>query len=141
MSTTSLQLSLAADMIRRYGLTADTLVIEVGSGEGAFLRSLQKHGVRVLGIEPKLPEMVRAWALGVDTLAAHFGVGVAEYVRMHYGPVKLLISRSVRAGTEEFARLVAGGSRCLSADGTIAIHSAGVNALVEVRPDPIARAA
>ena len=141
MPTLSLDRELALELVRRYGLSADDLVVEVGSGTGAFLKSIHKCGVRVLGIEPDMMAMARAWSAGVDTLAAHFNVGTAEYVRSRYGSVKLLLARGVKPGTEDFARLVAAGSRCLATDGAIAILETGVNAVVEVRPDPIRRRA
>jgi len=140
MSKFSLDRECALDLIRRYGLSTGDLVVEVGSGDGGFLQAMQACGVRVLGIEPDMQAMSRAWTEGIDTLAVHFGPGAADYIRAKYGAVKLLVARSVKPGTEEFARLLA-GSRCLTADGVIAILSAGVNAVVEVRPDPAHRRA
>lgn len=139
MSTIPFQQAHTADLIRRYGLGAGSFVVEVGSGDGSFLRPFQENAIRVLGIEPNPYAMFEAWTAGVDTLAAHFGVGIAEYVKKLYGPVRLLLARSVQAGSEEFARLIAASSRCLAADGVLAIQSAGVNAFVEVRPDPPGR--
>jgi SAM-dependent methyltransferase len=139
MSIISFQEALAADLIRRYGLAAGSFVVEVGSGDGEFLRPFRQAGIRVLGIEPNPHAMTVAWEAGVDTVAAHFGIGVAEYVKQLYGPVRLLIARSVQAGSEEFARLIAAAPRCLAVDGVLAIQSAGINAFVEVRPDPPAR--
>jgi hypothetical protein len=125
----------ATELIHRYGLNSQTLVVEVGSGSGQFLKTLQKHGIRVLGVEPDLNAMSQAWSAGVDTIGAEFGIGTAEYIRQHYGAVKLLIAQSVPAGSEAFTRLVAGSARCLHPDGVLAVQSAGVNAFVEVRPD------
>jgi hypothetical protein len=135
MSVISIEHELAVDLVRRYGLTAADLVVQVGSGTGGFLRSVQTCGARVLGLEPDMQSMARAWADGVDTLAVHFGTGTAEYIREKYGPVKLIVARGVKPGSEEFSRLVAAGSRCLAADGAIAILDSGMNAAIDVRPD------
>lgn len=136
---TSLKQQLSSDLVRRYGLTGSSFVVEVGSGEGRFLQALQKQGIRVLGIETDVRTMARSWFSGVDTISAHFGIGVADYIRNRYGCANLIIARSVRAGTEEFAQLLAGAARCLTPDGIIAIQSAGINAFMEVRPDPPVR--
>jgi hypothetical protein len=136
MTNSPLLTELAADLVRRYCLTADDLVIEVGSGEGTLLKAIRGLGPRVLGVEADVEAMMRAWAAGVDSIAAVFGPGVADYARRRYGPARLLLGRSVRVGGEEFARLVAAGSRCLVPDGVIVVHSAGANAVIEVRPDP-----
>jgi predicted TPR repeat methyltransferase len=134
MSVISLERESARELVRQYGLTAADLVVEIGSGSGAFLHSLKDCGVRVLGVEPEMQSMAAAWAAGVDTLAVHFGSGAAEYIREKYGPAKLILARDVKPGTDEFARLVAAGSRCLTPDGVIAILGAGMNAVVDVRP-------
>lgn len=135
MPTISLDRELAAELIRRYGLRPGDLVVEVGSGEGHFLNALRALGIRVLGIEPNMMSMARAWSDGVDTIAAHFGPGTAEYLAAKYGTAKLVIAHSVRAGSEEFGQLVAGGSRCLTPEGAIAVLATGANAVVEIRPD------
>jgi|GEM_PF-3669304 len=141
MSVISLEREAATSLVRRYGLTPADLVLEIGSGAGSFLKSLQALGIRVLGAEPDMWAMAQAWNAGVDTLAVHFTAGAAEYIREKYGLVKLLVARNVKPGTEEFAALVAASSRCLAADGAIAILGAGANAVVEVRPDVPARRA
>lgn len=136
MTTSPPLTELAAELVRRYGLTGDDLVIEVGSGEGTLLKALRALGPRVLGVEADVEAMTRAWAAGVDSIAAVFGPGVADYARRRYGPARLLLNRSVRPGGEDLARFVAAASRCLTPDGVILIHSAGANAVIEVRPDP-----
>lgn len=128
---------LAAELVRRYALTAADLVVEVGSGEGVLLKAVRALGPRVLGVEPDVAAMARAWAGGVDSISAVFGPGVAGYVRRRYGPARLVVTRSVRGIGEELARFVASASRCLAPGGAIVIHSGGVNALVEVCPDPV----
>jgi len=136
MTTSPPLTEFAAELVRRYGLTGDDLVIEVGSGEGTLLKALRALGPRVLGVEADVEAMTRAWAAGVDSIAAVFGPGVADYARRRYGPARLLLTRAVRPGGDEFARFVAAGSRCLAPDGVILIHSVGGNATIEVRPDP-----
>ena len=135
MPVFSIEQQPAADLVRRYALTTADLVVQVGSGNGGFLRSVQACGARVLGLEPDMLSMARAWADGVDTLAVHFGAGAAEYIREKYGLVKLIVARSVKPGSEEFSRLVAAGSRCLAANGAIALLDTGSNAVMDVRPD------
>jgi len=137
MAMTDPEADAAKDLIRRYALTAESFVIQVNSGAGALLKSLQVEGPRVLGIEPDSVAVAQAWAAGIDTLAARFDAAVAERVRKKYGPARLLIARSVPAGSEEFEKLVAAATRCLAADGAIAIHAAGINALIEMRPSPL----
>src|SRR4051794_27391367 len=106
MPTTHAPFESAAELVRRHGLTPSDLVIEVGSGDGPLLKAIRDRGPRVLGIEPDVMAMSRAWADGVDTIAAVFGPGVAEYVRRRYGPARLVVTRSVRGIGDELTRFV-----------------------------------
>jgi methylation protein EvaC len=129
---------LATELVRRYALTANDLVVEVGSGEGLLLKAVRDFGPRILGVEPDVAAMSRSWAAGVDTIAAVFGPGIASYVRRRYGPARLVVTRSVRGIGDELSRFVAAASRCLTPGGVVVIHSGGINALVEVCPDLVA---
>jgi SAM-dependent methyltransferase len=141
MSVIPMEREAALGLVRRYGLAQSDLVLEVGSGTGRLLAELRDHPVRVLGLEPDMRRMAEAWTSGVDTLAVHFCGGVADYVKDKYGPVKLVLSRHVKPGSDEFARLVAAASRCLAADGAIAILDSRLTAIMDVRPDSTIRRA
>lgn len=134
MSHTHALPALAGELVRHYGLTAADLVLEVGSGDGEFLKAVRALGPRVLGVEPDVMVMNTAWGAKVDTLAAHFGAGVADYVRSRYGPARVVFTRA--AAADELPRLVAAACRCLAPGGVVVMQPAAVNALVEVRPDP-----
>jgi hypothetical protein len=114
--------ALAADLVRRHGLTAADLVIEVGSGTGGRLRAVRRLGPRVLGIEPRLGEMARAFHAGVDTIGAMFGPGVAAYVARRYGPARVLLLRDLRAVGCAPAALLTAAAGCLTPDGLVVVE-------------------
>ena len=140
-------IAFAAELVRRYGLTADDLVVEVGSGTGGRLRAVRRLGPRVLGIEPRLRDMARAFHTGVDTIGAVFGVGAAEYVARRYGPARVVLVRDLRAVGCEPAALVADAAACLRRDGVIVAEvlvgdTARMVELVPAgRPTPVSSAA
>jgi SAM-dependent methyltransferase len=109
----------AAVLVGRHALSADDLVIEIGSGTGGRLRAVRRLGPRVLGIEPQLREMARAFHAGVDTIGALFGSGVAEYVARRYGLARVLIVRDLRAVGCDPAVLLATAAGCLTPDGVV----------------------
>src|SRR6266568_2498635 len=91
MSTVFPEHVLAQKLVHRYGLSTSDLVIEIGCGDGSLLQALRQSGPRVLGIDADVVRVASAWASGVDSIAAYFGPGVADYVRRRYGPARLLV--------------------------------------------------
>jgi novobiocin biosynthesis protein NovU/D-mycarose 3-C-methyltransferase len=108
----------AAELVRGHGLTAADLVVEVGSGDGGRLRAVRALGPRVLGVEPDVLLMARAFAQGVDTIAAYFGPALADYVRRKYGPVRLLVVRDAATWGDQ-ARSAEAAAFCLAPEGRI----------------------
>ncbi|MDB5306370.1 MAG: hypothetical protein JWO38_572 [Gemmataceae bacterium] len=127
---------LAAELVRRYALMAADMVVEVGSGDGQFLRTVRALGPRAVGVEPDVKTANRAWVAGTDTVAAFFGPGVADYIRSRYGPARVVMTRSVRAVGDDLSAFLTAAAHCLAPGGVIAVHAGGINALVELRPDP-----
>lgn len=112
------------DLVRRYGLTDTDPAVEVHFGEVPLVRVTR-------GCEDRAEE----------SLATPFNVAAAEYIRSRYGPVKLLVARGLRTDSEEFRGLMAATSHCLAEGGIIALLGSGVQAVVEIRPDSVHRAA
>jgi hypothetical protein len=112
-------MAFAAELARRFALTPADLVVEIGSGAGGRLRAVRRLGPRVLGIEPRLSDMAKAFHAGVDTICAVFNVGVAEYVARRYGPARVLLLRDLRAVGCGPAGLLSAAAACLAPNGVV----------------------
>lgn len=80
-----------AELVRRHALTADDLVIQVGSGDGSFLRTVAGLGPRVLGVEADPTAVGRAMRAGVDTVCGRYDADTADLLRRRYGRARLVI--------------------------------------------------
>jgi hypothetical protein len=110
----------AAELVDRFRLTAADLVVEVGSGDGSFLRSLHKCGPRVLGVEAERRCVVEAFCGGIDTVWGEFTAAVADTIRRRYGPARLIIFRA-----ETTPAAIAAANTCLTDDGVVLVdHTA-----------------
>ena len=128
---------LAVDLVRRYALTVDDFVVEVGSGDGSLLRAIHTLGPRALGVEPDSRIAAQAFRSGVDTLAGVFHPATAADIRRRYGPARVVVSRTTRATADGLTPFVSAAAGCLAADGVVLLLAGGVNAWVEVRIDPV----
>lgn len=83
-------LELSDLLVRRHGLTADDLVIDVGCNDGTLLSGFRRHGVRVLGVDParNLAELTQG--LGIDRYVGYFGSGAVKDIIGRWGQARLI---------------------------------------------------
>ena len=68
------------DMVGRFGLNTESLVIEVASNDGYLLRSVKEHGVPCFGIEPARNIARHAEGEGIPTINRFLGADVGASV-------------------------------------------------------------
>ncbi len=106
----------------RFGLTADSLVMEVASNDGYLLRWFRDGGVPVLGIEPAANVAKIAEADGVPTLARFFGSELAGELRSQGKRADLLVGNNVLAHVPDLNDFVAGMAVVLADDGVVSLE-------------------
>jgi novobiocin biosynthesis protein NovU/D-mycarose 3-C-methyltransferase len=93
------------------------LVVEIGSNDGALLKSFQKRGQEVLGIDPASNIAEQANASGVPTLNRFFGQETAGEVLTTHRPARAIVSTNVLAHVPDPVGLLRGVRALLSPDG------------------------
>jgi len=94
---------MAAAFVARFDLGPGDIVVEIGSNDGTFLKSLQSHGLNVLGVEGAERASEVAIEAGIPTLPYFFGKGTSSDVRQHLPPeaeIRLIIAMNVLAHTD-----------------------------------------
>ena len=112
----------AEAMIHRFGLGDDGLVIEVASNDGYLLQFFDRHGVRVLGIEPAANVAEVAAEKGVPTLVQFFGTETARRLASEGTTADLLIANNVLAHVPNVNDFVNGLRLLLEPDGVITVE-------------------
>jgi len=85
--------SYAEDLTRRFRLTGQDLVIDIGSNDGTLLKAFRNHGTRILGIEPAANIARLANANGVPTLNQYFAPDTVD--RIGKGGAQLITANNV----------------------------------------------
>lgn len=112
----------AAMVTDRFGLTSDSLVVEMASNDGYLLRNFVDRKVPVLGIEPSSTVAEDAEKLGVPTWVEFFGEKCAEKVVSTLGKADLVIANNVLAHVPDPVDFVKGIGTVLGPAGVVTIE-------------------
>lgn len=112
------------------GLTAEDLVIDIGSNDGTLLKNFKEGGHKVLGIEPSLTAKLAEEA-GVDTLMTFFGTEATDTVLQSHGQAKVITAANVFAHILDPNSVVENIARLLTPDGVFVSESHYLLGLIE----------
>lgn len=113
----------AADKyISEFGLNQDTLVVDIGSNDGIFLKPLRDRGIKILGIEPAKNIAKVANKNKITTLNAYFDVKTAKKIVKKYGKAKLVTASNVFAHSDKLVEIANSAFEILETDGTFIVE-------------------
>ena len=110
----------ARDLINRYSLSPQSLVIEAASNDGYMLKEFVQKGIPVLGVDPAKAPAEAAKRSGVPTLCTFFTKALAVQLRDEGQQADVLLGNNVLnliSDFEDFAK----GIRILLKDGGVAV--------------------
>lgn len=123
-------------MTARFGLDAQSQVIEVASNDGYLLQYFVEKGVPVLGIEPTANTAAVAIAKGVPSITRFFGTEfarelTAEGKQWNATRADLLLGNNVLAHVPDIVDFVAGMALALKPTGVVTMEFPHLLQLVE----------
>jgi len=107
----------AEAVITRVQPEPGALVVELGSNEGAMLRSFKERGLRVLGVDPAREIARRATEAGIETLPTYFTADLAKKIREERGAASIVIANNVFANIDDVTDIIDGLRYLLAPDG------------------------
>jgi SAM-dependent methyltransferase len=113
-----------ADAIfNKYPFPKDALCVEIGSNEGAMLRSFRQRGMRVLGIDPAPQIAARATADGLETWPEYFSETTARRILARHGKAHLVVANNVLANIDDLDDIVRGIKLMLAPGGVFCFET------------------
>ena len=107
----------ARQLVERFGLDEESLVVDVGSNDGVLLKPFQAAGVKVLGIDPAENVAAMANKEGVETWTEYFTPEVAVRVAQEKGKAAIITANNVFAHTDDVERFVQAVKELLKPNG------------------------
>ena len=100
--------------VDRFGLTRDSLVVEVASNDGYLLQHVRERGIPALGIEPAANVAAVARERGIETVVEFFGRELASRLVADGRRADLLVANNVMAHVPDLNDFVGGMKPLLS---------------------------
>ncbi len=104
-------------MVSRFGLGADSFVVEVASNDGYLLQFVDQKGIRCLGVEPTHSTAEAARAKGIPSEEVFFGIDTARDIVARHGKADLTAANNVLAHVPDINDFVGGFCEILSPEG------------------------
>lgn len=123
--------SYTSQVIERFGLGAQSFVVEAASNDGYLLQYFVKEGIPVLGIEPAANVAKIAVEKGVPSLARFFGAQLASEMAGKGETADLVIGNNVLAQVPDLNDFVEGLKLLLKPHGVLTLEFPHLLRLIE----------
>ena len=104
-------------MTKRFGLNADSCVVEVASNDGYLLRNFKAAGIPCYGIEPTASTAKAARDIGIESIEEFFGQTLAQKLLTQGRQADLTAANNVLAHVPDINDFVAGFAILLKPQG------------------------
>ena len=114
---------LAADQyIKELNLNQNSLVVDIGSNDGIFLKPLKEKGVKVVGVEPAKNVAKIANDTGIETINAYFDKDSVTKILVKYGKADLITASNVFAHSDVLVDITKNAFSLLKEDGSFIVE-------------------
>jgi SAM-dependent methyltransferase len=115
----------------KFGLSAESFVVELASNDGYLLQYFVEKGIPALGVEPAANVSKVAVAKGVPTLVKFFGRKTAEDLAAQGRFADLIVANNVLAQVPDLNDFVGGMKILLKPEGAITVEFPHLMRLIE----------
>ena len=108
--------------IEEYKLNKNSIVVDIGSNDGIFLKPLKEFGIKVLGVEPAKNIAKIANDAGIETINDYFTKEISDFILKKYGKVDLVTASNVFAHSDNLEEIANAAFNILKDDGVFIIE-------------------
>ncbi|MBI1884948.1 MAG: class I SAM-dependent methyltransferase [Chloroflexi bacterium] len=114
---------LAQEIVARFDVPRGSLVADIGSNDGTFLRGFQQLGMRVLGFDPAVNIAALANEAGIETVPEFFDRDVSARAAAEKGKAKVITAAGVFYHVPDLPDFVEGVRALLADDGIFVVQA------------------
>jgi len=121
----------ASDLVTQFNVQAGSLVIDIGSNDGTFLRGFQDLEMRVVGVDPATNVAKIANEQGIETINDYFGERVARRILREKGAATLITAAGVFFHIDDMDDVCRGVRDLLAEQGVFHIQAIYLGSMLE----------
>ncbi|MCI5968204.1 class I SAM-dependent methyltransferase [Helicobacter sp.] len=121
----------AKELIERFRIPQNALVLEIGSNEGAMLEAFREAGMRVLGVDPARIAVKKAQEKGIETIEGFFSLTLAQKIARERGKVKIVVANNVIANIPALVDIMQGIKEVLEDDGVFVFETSYAASVIQ----------
>src|SRR5919109_1410406 len=113
---------LSDEILKRYELGADDLVIDIGCNDATLLQGFKRHGVRTLGVDPAQNLAELTSQNGIEGCTALFNSETAKQIVSRWGNASLITATNTFPHIQDLKDFIQGIKRVLRPGGAFVIE-------------------
>ena len=114
--------NMSDSLIKKYNLSQDDLVVDLGSNDGTLLTGFKNNTIRVIGVEPTNISQI-ANKNNVKTIQKFFTVDVATNIKTTSGEASLILATNMFAHMSTIGEVISGIELLLKPDGVFVFEN------------------
>ena len=93
---------LASRIVKQYGLTRDSLVVDIGSNVGLLLDCFSKFSIKTIGVDASENIVEQARKNGIETIHGFFNESIVNEIIFKYGKADVITATNVFAHIQDY---------------------------------------
>lgn len=121
----------AANLVEKFQLPPDSLVVDIGSNDGTFLQHFQNLGMNVVGVDPATNIAQLANERGIETINNFFTEETARKIRQEKGAAALITAAGVFFHIDDMDDVCRGIYELLDDQGILHVQAIYLGSMLE----------
>ena len=122
---------MAKNVINKYDLNDSSLVVDIGSNDGVFLKPLIEKGIKAIGVEPAQNLSEKANSENLKTINSYFNKEIVKLIIKEDGKADIVTAFNVFAHSDYLKDIAESSFELLKDDGVFIIEVQSLGAMID----------
>ena len=112
-------------------------VLDIASNDGTFLKALESHNLRAIGVDPAFNLIQDCRSQGLDVFYGYWNLNLARRIKRQRGEIQVITALNVLAHTPDPSNFLMACREILSSDGQVMIQTSQTDMVPKMQFDTV----